>query len=375
MELHHSTWKVTGISLVTLISCSLIFATAPLPAKDKDEERRLYVNTITPKTIDFKPTYTSYGRIGTREKLTLRAQVSGEVVALHPNFELGATINNGEMVTKIEDRPLRNRLVSAQNQYTIAQTKVALEKAQQQVASKELALVTEQAYNDAVTDKAIRLRQPQMAAAQSELTIAKNAVELAQLDIEKATFISPRTYQVIERSVHLGDYVSQGQALATLADLSTLRIKALVPKNIAKELVINQDVIISNNDTSRSMGYISHIVPKLDSKTQLQQIIIALTSDNNFVLDEFVQVDLSLSPQKNIIKLPLTAINNDAVWIVDTQNTLQPKKLDIVWNDKNWVYAVNNLNPGEQVVEHKIAGAQAGTKVTIITKPTKVARH
>lgn len=375
MELHRSTWKVAGISLVTLVTCSLIFTTAPLPAKDKDEERRLYVNTISPKAIDFKPTYTSYGRINTREKLTLRAQVSGEIVALHPNFELGATINKGEMVTKIDDRPLRNRLVSAQNQYTIAQTNVELEKAQQQVASKELALVTEQAYNDAVTDKAIRLRQPQMAAAQSELAIAKNAVELAQLDIEKATFISPRTYQVIERTVHIGDYVSQGQALATLADLSTLRIKALVPKNIAKELVINQNVTISNNDTSRSMGYISHIVPKLDSKTQLQQIIIALTSDNNFVLDEFVQVDLSLSPQKNIIKLPLTAINDDAVWIVDTQNTLQPKKLDIVWNDKNWVYAVNNLNPGEQVVEYKIAGAQAGTKVTIITKPTKVARH
>ena len=375
MELYRSTWKVTAISLVTLVTCSLIFATAPLPAKDKDDERRLYVNTIKPKAIDFKPTYTSYGRIDTRERLTLRAQVSGEVVTLHPNFELGTTINKGEMVTKIDDRPLRNRLVSAQNQYTIAQTNVKLEKAQQQVASRELALVTEQAYNDAVTDKAIRLRQPQMAAAQSELAIAKNAVELAQLDIEKATFISPRTYQVIERSVHLGDYVSQGQALATLADLSTLRIKALVPKNIAKELVINQDVIISNNDTSHSVGYISHIVPKLDSKTQLQQIIIALSGDNKFVLDEFVQVDLSLSPQKNIIKLPLTAINNDAVWIVDTQNTLQPKKLGIVWNDKNWVYAINNLNPGEQVVEHKIAGAQAGTKVTIIAKPTKVARH
>ncbi len=370
MSKNIQTKAVVVISLITVITCSIIFLSAPSPAHDKNESSTTYVNTIKPQIIEFQPTYTSYGRITAREQLTLRAQITGEITALHPNFELGALIKKGEIVSKIDDRPLKNQLISAQNQYAIAKAQLELEKAQQTVASKELALIAQE-YDNAITDKAIRLREPQMIAAQSEVAISKKATELASLALEKATFISPRTYQIIERSVHLGDFVSQGQALATLADLSTLRIETLVPKNVAKQLSLNQEVLVRTADNQSTLGHINHIVPKLDTKTQLQKIIIIL-DDNNFILDEFVEIDLSLKRRKNIIKLPLTAISNETVWVVDNTNTLQNKAIKVVWNDKHWAYAINNLAVNEHVVEHKLSGPRIGTKVTIIAKPVSL---
>ncbi len=372
MPKNTQTRAVVVISLLTVITCSIIFLSAPSPAHDKNESSKTYVNTIQPEVIEFQPTYTSYGRITAREQLTLRAQTTGEITALHPNFELGAFIKKGEMLSKIDDRTLKNQLVSAQNRYTIAKAQLALEKAQQTVASKELALAS-QGYNNTVTDTAIRLREPQMIAAQSEVTISKKETELASLALEKATFISPRNYQIIERSVHLGDFVSQGQALATLADLSTLRVETLVPKSVAKQLSPDQEVLVRTADNQSTLGRVNHIVSKLDSKTQLQKIIVVL-ADSNFILDEFVEIDFSLKRHKNIIKLPPTAISNETVWVVDDKNILQNRPFEVIWNDKNWVYAINSLAKGEQVAEHKLSGARTGIKVTVIAKPITLVR-
>jgi len=353
-----------GIGSLTVVSCIAIFLSAPLPAQDIQRIKYMPVNVVKPSSIDFQPQYIAYGRVMAQQAVTLRSKVSGEITYVHQNFEEGGSLTTDDLIVQTDNRRLTQELLKAKNQLIIARASYELEVAQQKVAAKELTLARQQALSPPTTDDSIRLRKPQLNQAKGELTIAQAQLALSQLDLEQSSLRSTGNYQVISREVYQGDYVTDGQILAQLADLSQFKIEVAVPFHIAKQLTLPQQVLVTDRSGLAVKGKISHVVSKLENLSQLQLVMVELPNEG-MILGQFVKVTLPLSLHHHIIKVPLSAVHENKIWIVKQDNTLDSKSLDPIWVDNKSLYARNILAANEFIVDHRLVGVKVGDRVNI----------
>lgn len=360
-----------GISILTLLTCVVIFISAPAPAKDITTIKPITVNVIEPSPIEFTPQFSTYGRIKAQRYLTLSSKVDGEITFMHNQFEKGGTFNNNEMMLQIDTRRPTQNLIQATKHVEIAQANYELEIAQQKVAMKELEFTQKDRLQSVVTDESIRLRKPQLKKAQSDLFIAQAEVESAQLLLEQSTLTSHGHYQVLSRDFFKGDYVSQGQVVAKLADLSALIVEIAVPPAIAKQLTNSQQVMINDQFGLQVIGQVSHVVASLEENSQLQSVTVKLPN-KGMILGQFVEIKLPLQRHSNIIKLPLSAVFDNRIWVVNAENILSEKRLDTVWITDQSMYVKNVLLKNDRVVSHRVYAVKEGDVVTAPSSHNKM---
>ena len=140
-----------------------------------------------------------------------------------------------------------------------------------------------------------------------------------------------------------------------------------MPRDVATALSINQLVNIYADSNNKHQAVLSHLSPNLHNNSQLQQIYLSITNpEKPFILGEFVTANLTLTRQKNTLKIPLSAIDGSVFWIVDEDNKLSTKTANIIWQNENYVIINNNIAKGESIVTSAIAGAQEGMLANIV---------
>ncbi|HNS52832.1 MAG TPA: efflux RND transporter periplasmic adaptor subunit [Anaerolineae bacterium] len=185
----------------------------------------------------------------------------------------------GKNATSLEDQLayFRDTLADARLQLTEAgeAAAAALEDARLQVAEAEKALaeatdsladaqsgptalelsqaqdaVSAAEYNlaKAEQDQADRLAGPdagQLQLAQAQVAAAQATLEDAQATLQAATLIAPFDGTVVSVGADVGDLVSAGTAVITLADLTELRVMASIDETEISRVEIGQEVVIS----------------------------------------------------------------------------------------------------------------------------------
>lgn len=81
--------------------------------------------------------------------------------------------------------------------------------------------------------------------AQAKVQSAQAALDEAQATLKAADMVAPFDATVISVGVQVGDLVSSGTLVVTLADLSNLRVRAMVDETEISQVEIGQDVVIT----------------------------------------------------------------------------------------------------------------------------------
>jgi RND family efflux transporter MFP subunit len=360
--------KTLILSLLIIIISTAILTTAPTQELLARTEKVLSVSVIDVSPQAFTPNYQAYGRTESPKLLTLTAQVEGEIIYVNEAFVEGGQLNKGDIIYQIDNSDFQNKLNQSKSELKIAQANLQLELGEQKVAEREYNQIRDRfSKENLILQKSLLLRIPQLEKAKASVAIAQSNVRLAEKNLQRCKVISNGDYTVLVKGVYHGGFVNKGDNLGELAQLSTLRISLAVPIKVAAMLKVNQNVVITGGNNREHYAFVSHISPNLHEKSQLQQIYLSIVNHNeSFILGEFITAYLNLTEHKNTLKIPLSVIENETLWVVNHKHKLLSKKITVIWQNENYAIINNNLTNGELVVKSKISGAINGMTANIV---------
>ena len=215
--------KVAGYARVWRLILPLIFLGAGWFAFDhwmqpEVREKRQRDLPQLPKTrvielnvVDFEPQIETSGVVRAHNQITLTSQVSGRIVATHPQFEDGAYFEEGTVLVELDKADFKTAVASAKSQE--AQALAIL--AQEQTRAKQARLDWEDlGYEEEPSD--LVLRVPQLREAEARVEAAAAQLEQAERGLERCQIRAPFDGRMRQRMVGVSQTISSGTSLASI---------------------------------------------------------------------------------------------------------------------------------------------------------------
>ena len=250
------------------------------------------VPTITVSTVEVKPQQwtpgiDAVGTVTAANGVDVAGQVGGVVQKI--NFEANAAVKRGQVLVQLDDSVERAGLMAARSSVAVASD--ALTRTRQLFNSNIATTADLQAAQN-------KLDQAEGALAQIEATLAQKAIK-APFD---GTIGIPK--------VDPGQFIAAGTAIATLQDLSKMRVDFTVPEQELSQLKLGQPVSLGlSEDHLDFNGAITGIDPKVDSTSRLVTVQAVVDNSNGTLRPgQFARVRVHLPEEQNVIALPQTAV-------------------------------------------------------------------
>lgn len=357
----------TFVALSTAIVVLVILATSPKQPLLSNTNRVVAVKILKAEPQEFTPLYKAYGRIETSKTLNLYAQVEGEIISINENFEVGNQVNKSEVIYRIDEQRYQNQMQARLGELKVAEANLQLELGQQSFSESEYQRVKpSQVGPKKELQESLMLRKPQLEIAEANVLIAASNLEIAKKNLLQSKYQLQEDYIVLGKNAFKGEFVQKGDLIGSLASLSGLRVNLSLPSDIVSVLSVGQKVEVYRDNKISVGAYISQVPPILAPSSQLQNVYLAVENENkSLILNEFVTVNLTLPSYKNVLKVPMSSIDEDKIWLVDKSMRLLSKRIQVVWKNENSIVIKNVLEKGMYIVENKIYGAKDGMTATI----------
>ena len=173
----------------------------------------LNVNGVVIRPQALTDGITTVGNLLPDEEVDLSFETSGKIVAI--NFQEGAAVRKGELLAKVNDRPLQAQLKRYE-----AQLKLAEDRVYRQSALLERDAVSQEAYEQARTE---------LATLNADIDIVRSNIALTELR-------APFDGIIGLRNVSEGAYASPSVVVAKLTKISPLKIDFFVPERYASQI-------------------------------------------------------------------------------------------------------------------------------------------
>lgn len=324
------------------------------------------------------------GIIEAISSIEIKSKASGEILYL--GAEVGDFVNKGSVLGQIDQRTPTNIL--NQSKSDLEASKVRLENAKSQY---ERGIELHE--NGSISDKAFEDIQENFAQAKSTLVRTEVSYENAKIALDDTVVRSPISGTIISRPVEVGQVISSptsavggGTLLMTMADLSKVRVRALVDEIDVGKVSIGQMVSIkvAAYRDKEFFGTVSKIEPlaKVDQNVTTFPVLIDIDNKENLLLlgmntDVVIEVlnkqvsmstpTMSLRTRKDIysaasiLNIPKSDVDNfldnkvkgenynKFIVIKDSKNGPALTWVEIGESDLSNVEVINGLNSGDTV--------------------------
>lgn len=281
-----------GIALVLLVLLTSpkikLFQDDPKTVQGGTQaDMRLPVNgyIVRPEQIDRK--ILSTGTVIANEEVDLRSESTGKIERIY--FTEGTRVKNGDLLAKINDSELQ-----AQLSKLISQEKLAKDKEERRKQMLEKSLISSEDYEIAL----------------NELSSIKADIELMKARIIKTELRAPFEGIIGLRYVSEGSYVSPSTRIASLQNISQIKIDFSIPEKYANDVQKGQSIQFAvAGSAARHQGKIFAIEPKIDPVTRTIQLrAISENRDARILPGAFAQVEFILERINDALMVPTEAL-------------------------------------------------------------------
>ena len=265
---------------------ALTFILASCGSSDTSSEETTFYKkeSVSPKKLEVS--IEASGVIEAISSVEIKSKASGEVLFL--GAEVGDFVEKGSMLGQIDQRTPKNILDQAKSDLEASKVRLTNAKSQSE-RGEELHL------KGSISDKDYEDIQENFAQARSTLVRTQVTFENAKIALDDTVVRSPVRGTVISRPVEVGQVISSptsavggGTVLMTMADLSKVRVRALVDEIDVGKVEIGQKVSIKVS-AYRDKEFIG-IVSKIEPKARVEQnvttfpVLIDINNDSNLLL-------------------------------------------------------------------------------------------
>ncbi len=349
--------------------------TSPRAGRKKPPPQARLVQVIPTRKADCTTTVTGDGIVMPAQQVTLRPQVTGRLVEVSDDVIPGGIVKAGQKLMAVDHRDYE--ILVRQRQYDVANAvkNLKVEQGNQAIAQQEYELLGEEISNE---DRELVLREPQLASAQAAEESAKAALQKAQLDLTRCDIVAPFNSIIQDKQADLGATVSVNTNLMTLigTDEAWIEVKVWIDK--LKWLTIphqNGDsgskVKIHNTlawgaDRYRT-GRVVRLIGELETQGRLARLLVAvddpfcLKPENRnmpqLLMGSYVSAEIEGKTLTSVFPIKWSHLRgeNNKVWIMDNENKLEIRPVQVLFRDSDQVYINEGLSEGENLVVTDIA--------------------
>jgi len=321
------------------------------------------------------------GTVVPAREVVLKAQVSGKVLSLHPEFIAGGYIKENAEILQIDPVDYQLTVTLAEAKVKDAESGLELAEEEANAAKEEWRLLNEG--NAETNDKPPPLvaKEPQLAAAQARLKAEQAELQKAELNLKRTSVRAPFNGIVRTKSVELGSLVTPQDPLAELVGVDEYWIQVSVPVDYLKWISVpnrkgkkgSQVRVVHQNGYERT-GEVIELLGDLETEGRMARILAAVKdplglkdsgqTTRPLLIGEYVRVEIEGSPLSQVFRIPRVALReNDTIWIVGDDSTLNIRPVTTIWRDTQTVFLEQGLNPGDKLIVSDLAAPVEGMKI------------
>jgi RND family efflux transporter MFP subunit len=350
------------IFLAAFVAYGLVI-TAPVPQQVEVEEVARTIRVTEIKKEQRQLIVRSQGTVSPRTQSEIIPEVSGRVQWISPNLVSGGFVEKDEVLLKIDD---------SDYQSTVERSQASVERAgaEDEHARFELKRLKELVKRKLTSQSSLetQLRLQRIAAA--TLKDAKIALEQAQRDLLRTEIKAPYDGFVRTERVDPGQFISRGQSIASVyaSDFVEIRLpvadsqlayldlplgaRGELPEDVAPYVTLSTDY---GGQHYQWQGKLVRTEAEIDARSRMVYAIARVANQAEsgqppLPVGLFVQANIGGRQVDDIIALPRTALRNgNQVLVVDKENRLRFRDIEMLRFDQNQVLISGGLSEGELV--------------------------
>lgn len=282
--------------------------------------------------------FTTIGTVKALQGTNISSTVAGKIAAIQ--FTSGQSVRQGQVLFTLENEDLASTVRQDRAKYAYDQVQY-----QRYAKLSPLGIVP---------------------AASVDLQKSTMQQSKAQLDhdaalLNKTIITAPFTGTLGVVQVSVGQYVTEGQTIVTIADNSTLFVDFYIPERVRDLVKVGNSVIAQSKQSQVYSweGMVAAVDPSMDSDTRNVLVRAHIKPPyDNLVPGMYVDVSTPLSANKSTLVIPQQAViynpYGDSVFVYEKGKVMQrPVVLDQRVNTD--IVVLSGLKAGEQIV---ISGQQ-----------------
>lgn len=358
------------VIIVAFVIAGLMSLTKPDSLELESPNREVAVKTAVIQKSQVQLKVKSQGTVQPLTKTMLVSEVSGIVMALAPQFEVGGTFAKGDVLIKLDPADYQVAKQRADAQLQSAKAQLLSEQARSTQAKKEWEM-TGRPLSEAPV---LALRSPFLAEAQSRLLQAQAEVKQAELKLQRTVIRAPYAGMISATMVDVGQYVTIGARLGetfaidfaeirlpmTDKDLSKLGWNA----NSADQSIFNKNKVqLKSTVNGKSVTWQAVLVRSegtIEQSSRVQYLVAQVADPYNIkgvvdrprlLIGSFVEAMVSGKMIDDVYTLPRHALrSNNRVATVDSDQRLKLLAVDYTYEDHANYYVNAGLEGQIEVV-------------------------
>lgn len=309
--------------------------------------KSLNVNARIIRTQSLTDEISTTGNLIPDEEVDLSFETSGKITQI--SFTEGSLVKKGQLLAKVNDRPLQAQLHKLQSQLKLAEDRVFRQNA---LLIKDA--VSKEAYEQVKTDLA-----------------SLNAdIELIKANILQTELRAPFDGIIGLRQVSEGAYASPTTIVAKLTKVSPLKIDFSVPERYSSQIKKGTRLTFSVDGKQDDFGATVYATEsKVDPATRTLTIRALYPNTGIHLLPgRFAQVKIKLHEIPNAIAIPTEAIvpemGMDKVYLYKSGKSV-PTEVKTGLRTESQIQIVQGLNIGDTLITSGTLQLRTGLKITL----------
>ncbi len=372
------------VLLIGIAIASSLIATAPKTERQRPRTALPTVEVLELQPRSYQVQVASRGTVSPRTSTTLVPEVSGKIIWVDDNFRDGGFFAAGNPLVKIDQRDYQNAVTIARSELT--QRKLDL--AQEQARSAQARLDWEKLKLSGEPTPLL-LRAPQLENAEAALAAAEARLQQAELDLERTLIKAPYAGRILKKRVDLGQYVTPGTPIAEIFASDTVEVRLPINSEQQSYLQLPESYLDDSSAQQQKTpvqfrakvgqeehlwtGHLVRTEGAIDVRSR-QLFVVARIEDPYLhqgsrpplKIGQFLEASIQGQSLPNVFIIPRQAVRGEqTVHLVDAENRLQRRELEILWRDEQQVIASGPLSAGERLSLTALPFAAEGIEVRI----------
>ena len=289
------------------------------------------------------------GSMNSIEEVELVSEVDARVTEIL--FQEGQPVEKGQILLRLDDRKLASALAEMQARHDLARTNLD---------------------RSATLLKRETIAQQDYDQAKAEFDTSGALLELAQERLDDATVRAPFPGVMTERLVSTGQYMSRGDALASIVQVDPLEVEFNVPERYIGQLVDGQRIEIGVEAyPARSFaGDVAFISPRVDrdSRTVLVKARVP-NPDGLLKPGMFGSLELIFRAREAALVIPEAALSyrgdQASVVVMDAEGKAEFRPVSVGLRIAGEAEVISGLSIGERVVVEGYQKMRPGSTILI----------
>ncbi|MGE4520281.1 MAG: efflux RND transporter periplasmic adaptor subunit [Desulfobacteraceae bacterium] len=302
------------------------------------------------------------GTVNSFSKAMISTEVSGKIIEINPKVKKGNYLKENEFLFKTDPSDYEVLVKKSSSLVKQAEAELQILKSEASSAQNEWEIFNK----DIPPPNSLVFKIPQIKAAEARLAFLRAELLKAEKDLSSTRVYSPFDAVILEENIEKGVFATRGQSLLTLikADerefifpVSINEINLITDKN--KKLESESiKITIPNSGFSFKAG-IKGMLPDTDNNSKMYKIMAEAADlyknheENSFLLAEnsFITGTVYSKTIEDCFIVPSESIRkNSTVWILDKENRLEIKNIQLLYHDHKNSVIKGDFNHREKFI-------------------------